>query len=269
MRQQTISTLQSPSHQAAMMLKHEGGRSFFRGLSYPLWTNGILNSLYFGFYANSLKTMENMRSEKHYRNCCDYGQVYRKWHWDCFWAGCIGGVASTLVNTPIELAKTVLQAHTSKQQNQTKLTPTSCLLDLFRKRGFSGCYHGGLILLIRDVPTFGLYAVCYEHIACHLKTNFSSTKRSVRILYEGIAGGLSGVITWFLALPIDVIKSRYMLDCQNINQRKYSGIVDCIQKTYSYHGLAVFYRGLSVAMIRAFPVNLLCFVTYEQTLRFL
>lgn len=88
-------------------------RSFFKGLSYPLWTTGILNSLYFGFYGNSLRMIEDVRGKPHYRNCCQDGPPYRGWHWDCFWAGCIGGTASTLINTPIELVKTILQADSS------------------------------------------------------------------------------------------------------------------------------------------------------------
>lgn len=79
-----------------------------------MYTTGILNSLYFGFYGNSLRLMENRRGECHYRSCCDGKPVYSGWHLDCFYAGLVGGTASTLVNTPIELTKTILQAHASE-----------------------------------------------------------------------------------------------------------------------------------------------------------
>lgn len=90
---------------------------FFKGLSYPLWTTGLLNSLYFGFYGNSLRMIEETKGQQSYRNCCEYGTVYKGWHFDCFVAGCIGGTVATLVNTPIELVKTILQADSSNIRN--------------------------------------------------------------------------------------------------------------------------------------------------------
>ncbi|XP_065222635.1 solute carrier family 25 member 45-like [Planococcus citri] len=266
-RQQMTPNFGSAFNQAVKMVKREGMPCFFKGLSYPLWTTGVLNSLYFGFYGNSLRMIEEMKGQSHHRNCCEYGTIYKGWHFDCFVAGCIGGTVATLVNTPIELVKTILQADSSVTKiNTKKLTPNACLKKLFKTNGVRGCYHGGLILLYRDVPTYGLYAVIYEHIACMLKTRDRSKDRFTHILYEGVAGGLSGVITWILAYPVDVIKSRFMSDCYNKN-RRYSGITDCIVKTYKQYGIRAYYKGIWIAIVRAFPVNLICFVTYEQTLR--
>lgn len=73
-----------------------------------------------------------------------------------------------------------------------------------------------------------------------------------------------------LAVPTDVIKSRYMYDSINGEKyKKYSGIVDCVKVTYRESGIKAFYKGLWITLIRAFPVNFICFVTYERTLKIL
>ncbi len=87
-----------------------------------------------------------------------------------------------------------------------------------------------------------------------------------KILEFGIL--VAGVVTWFLALPVDVVKSRYMYDGFN-GMREYRSATDCFCKTYKNHGITAFYKGLGVTLVRAFPVNLLCFVIYEQTLNVL
>lgn len=88
-------------------------KGLFRGASYPLYTSGILSSLYFGVYGNSLRMIETARGQQqHFKVCCDdhLTPVYSGRHFDCFLAGCIGGVFATIVNTPIELVKTILQS---------------------------------------------------------------------------------------------------------------------------------------------------------------
>lgn len=71
---------------------------------------------------------------------------------------------------------------------------------------------------------------------------------------------ITGVITWAIAIPVDVVKNRYMADGYNFDNRKYRGLLDCISKTYREHGVNVFYKGISIALLRAFPVSLVCFI---------
>lgn len=51
--------------------------------------------------------------------------------------------------------------------------------------------------------------------------------------------------------------------------RKYSGIIDCISKTYRLDGISAFYRGFSAAMYRSFPANAFCFLGYEAAASYL
>ena len=73
-------------------------KGFFRGLSYPLISYGIVNSLFFGVYGNSLKWLDRDRSDKK----SSYLNIYL--------AGCIGGTAQLVALVPVDLVKVVLQS---------------------------------------------------------------------------------------------------------------------------------------------------------------
>ena len=45
----------------------------------------------------------------------------------------------------------------------------------------------------------------------------------------------------------------------------YSGIVDCAVKSYKFEGPSVFYRGMGLAVARAFLVHGSIFFLYEKT----
>uniref|UniRef100_A0A8C8S8K0 Uncharacterized protein n=1 Tax=Pelusios castaneus TaxID=367368 RepID=A0A8C8S8K0_9SAUR len=63
------------------------------------------------------------------------------------------------------------------------------------------------------------------------------------------------------ATPMDVIKSR--MQVANLGQHKYRGLIHCIRTSVREEGIRVLFKGLGLNCIRAFPVNMMVFVTYE------
>lgn len=80
-----------------------------------------------------------------------------------------------------------------------------------------------------------------------------------------VAGGCAGVLAWAVATPMDVIKSRLQADGQG--QRRYRGLLHCVVTSVREEGPRVLFKGLSLNCCRAFPVNMVVFVTYEAVLR--
>lgn len=72
---------------------------------------------------------------------------------------------------------------------------------------------------------------------------------------------VTGFISWATVVPIDVVKSRIQAD--NRTNPKYKGMIDCFLKSYKADGMTVFFRGLTVTLVRALPVNAATFVGYE------
>lgn len=59
------------------------------------------------------------------------------------------------------------------------------------------------------------------------------------------------MLTWLSTYPADVIKSRFQADVQN----EYKTLTDCIVKTYKVGGYSIFFEGVGVTLLRAFPTN--------------
>lgn len=87
------SLLCSPTNH--ILLQNKG---FFRGLSYPLFSYGIVNSLFFGVYGNALRWLDRGKAEKKSSNL------------NIYLAGCIGGTAQLVALVPVDLVKVVLQS---------------------------------------------------------------------------------------------------------------------------------------------------------------
>ena len=73
-------------------------RGFYRGLSWPLFSIGMVNSVFFGVYGHTLKYLE---SDKSLRKS-NYLHIYL--------SGCVGGAAQLVFVVPVDYIKTALQS---------------------------------------------------------------------------------------------------------------------------------------------------------------
>ena len=73
--------------------------------------------------------------------------------------------------------------------------------------------------------------------------------------------GTAGFVQW---LPpfyfLDIIKSRMQTSLPGT----YTGIAHCVQVIYKEGGSAIFFRGLTPALIRAFTLHSIIFLVYEE-----
>ncbi|XP_032619390.2 solute carrier family 25 member 47 [Chelonoidis abingdonii] len=153
----------------------------------------------------------------------------------------------------------VTASHLSKPKYQG---PVHCLRMIAKEEGFRGLYKGCSALLCRDCHSFATYFLTYN-ILCDWFTPTGKNKPD--ILTVLLSGGSAGVFGWAVATPMDVIKSRMQVD--NLGQRKYRGLIHCIRVSVKEEGIRVLFKGLGLNCIRAFPVNMVVFVTYEAIMR--
>jgi solute carrier family 25 (mitochondrial carnitine/acylcarnitine transporter), member 20/29 len=81
---------------------------FYKGMSFPVLSAGIMNSLYFGVYGTSLRHMQSQLKG-------DADEVSEPSLTTVFLAGCLGGAAQLGVACPVDLAKIKLQIQTGNE----------------------------------------------------------------------------------------------------------------------------------------------------------
>lgn len=74
---------------------------FYRGMMFPLFTTGAINSILFGIYGNELRILQN--------RCTDEIEKRNKWRKHVFIAGSLAGFVQSFIACPMELIKIRLQ----------------------------------------------------------------------------------------------------------------------------------------------------------------
>ncbi|CAH1980869.1 unnamed protein product [Acanthoscelides obtectus] len=125
---------------------------------------------------------------------------------------------------------------------------------IYRTRGLIGLYTGLWATMVREVPTGGIYTLVHQRLRYHDLQNTSLSNLSKEI----IAGGMAGILSISVAVPIDVVKTRIQTD-----NKRYFGIVQTGFKLYKEAGITIFFKGMIVTCLRAFPAHAAMFTTYE------
>ncbi|NXN11272.1 S2547 protein, partial [Indicator maculatus] len=238
-------------------------RGFYKGVSASVVTVSLISSVSFGTYRNFLCTICKLR----------YGAADAKpSKLDISLAGGGAGAVRSVFTAPSEVAKVRMQTqrnpHPSLASPQSHSEPKyrgslHCLKVIVKEEGFGGLYKGCSALLCRDCCSSAIYFVTYSAL-CDWLTPAGQNKPGFLIVL--LSGGFAGVMAWGLGTPLDVIKSRMQID--ESDQHKYKGLIHCAKESVRKEGAKVLFKGLGLNCIRAFPVNMVVFVTYEAVLRF-
>lgn len=241
--------------------KTEGVNGFYKGLSMPVTTVSISSSVVFGTYRNCLQCLRQLRS-----GSLDAPPSKP----DIFLSGLAGGVAQVSVMAPADIVKVRLQCQTAPYQGSASHSkpkyrgPLHCLLSIAREEGVLGLYKGANAIALRDGPSFATYFLTYN-IICEWLTPAGQKQPGWTVVL--LAGGLSGMCGWTIGTPMDVIKSRLQVD--GMGKRRYKGFVHCITESLRREGPGVFFKGLGLNCMRAFPVNMSVFAAYELVVHIL
>ncbi|KAF1385100.1 hypothetical protein PFLUV_G00127080 [Perca fluviatilis] len=267
-------------HCILTIYRKETVMGFFKGMSFPLASITVYNSVVFGTFSNTQRLISKYRYGDG-RHPCSMA--------DLTVASMLTGLVSVGLGAPVDLVKIRLQMQTQmvlaenlqlagNVSNGTNIPmrsisipsrrlyrgPIHCISSILQTEGLQGLYRGAGAMILRDVPGYMLYFIPYTIMCDLLKPDASSSLHPGSIW---LAGGLAGSISWVTATPADVVKSRMQADAQL--QRKYKGILHCIVDSYKTEGAQVFFRGVTVNAIRGFPMSATMFLTYELSLQFI
>ncbi|CDS09678.1 hypothetical protein LRAMOSA02355 [Lichtheimia ramosa] len=260
--------------------REEGVRGFFRGVLPPLVTVSIIKSISFSVYEET-KTFLKAQSPFYARDDNLRSVMTRS---------TLGGAASgafvATFSCPFELVKIhkqleilLLQASSistgatvmRERNNRTNgggscnnLPTTSSwhsAKEIVRSKGILGLWSGYGLHFWRDTLGTAVYFGGYETT----KFLLSGPERTAGPMTQFLAGGTCGILCWLAVFPIDLVKSLMQKEVLSPS-RKYKSTMDCVKDIYHSRGASGFYRGITVTLIRAFPIHSLNFLVYEQTL---
>lgn len=146
-------------------------------------------------------------------------------------AGAIGGFVASLVRVPTEVVKQRLQT------GQFASAPDAVRL-IASKEGFKGLYAGYGSFLLRDLPFDAIQFCIYEQLRIGYK---AAARRDLNDPENAIIGAFAGALTGAITTPLDVIKTRLMVQ-GSANQ--YKGIFDCVQTIVREEGPPALLKGI-------------------------
>ena len=190
-------------------------RSLYKGVTAPLLGVGIEKSIVFGTFENTIN----------YTN-------------SNFLSGALSGFNASLVVTPFERIKIILQLggnFNSKNLNKLSL-------------GY--LYQGFSATMTRETPGFAIYFSVYNYL--------KNDNQNISPFRSFIYGACAGVFSWIFIYPQDRIKTHL----QALTEKKMN-FSESFKEILAKGGYKGFYKGFSYALMRSVPLHATAFTTME------
>jgi len=185
-------------------------------------------------------------------------------------AGVGGGVISTLILHPLDLIKIRFQVNeglgvAARPQYSGILNAAASIV---RQQGIHGLYQGIAPNVMGTGASWGVYFLSYNV----LKTRFQHGDKEVALSapVHMLVAAEAGVVTLLLTNPILVSKTRLCLQYESTSSNKaksnlkyYTGMVDCLSKTYKSEGFRGLYKGF-VPGLFGISHGSIQFMVYEE-----
>ncbi|XP_011496476.1 PREDICTED: solute carrier family 25 member 45 [Ceratosolen solmsi marchali] len=268
--QQTSNVELSMRQAIFIIIKRNGIQGMYKGILFPLLCSGCLNSMYFGAYEISMKSLQTIHGNEKIHPTNAY------WMRDLFIAGCIGGFAQAFLSCPTELIKIRMQigkgidcnnniiCRSDSSNNSTNpLGSCKTASNIYRNYGIHGLFVGLLPTLLRDTFGGGVYILTYQYTRYYMYGKLNVNPGDIETI---VAGGLAGMVSWIPVIPFDIIKSRIQAD--NLQNPVYKGMANCTVNLFKHSHCFGFFRGFTVITIRSVPVNIAIMWAYQFVLWF-
>ena len=173
-----------------------------------------------------------------------------------FGCAAIAFVASSVVLVPGELIKQRLQMG---QYN----TIGGAIQSIWQTEGPRGFFTGYSGVCLRDIPYTMLELGLYDNFkSIYLKiknrNNTSGGEIKITQMDEIIAAAVTGGITGYLTNPLDMIKTKLMVDGP-----LYNGFFDCVRKTVEINGMTSLFQGGAARVAWLMPFTAIYLPLYD------
>lgn len=176
-------------------------------------------------------------------------------------AGSLVAVPTSFLYTPFDRVKCVMQAEGRRIANGgvARFASTwACALHLWRG---GRLFRGFWITLARDAPAWAAYFMVYNAAKRQLSSAALDGHAELSVGASLAAGGLAGASTWAVALPADVIKTRYQAHTYH---HTYGHAARAV---FARYGVLGFFSGGATMVLGGVPRDAACFCGVEVATR--
>lgn len=260
---------------ASIVYREEGVVGFYRGLWIPLVTISFVRAASFTIYT---ETKDHFRAN-------DY--LNRNSVLDAALVGGIGGAMSgsliSFGSAPFELVKVRRQLEftiaASKGVHLVKPPGTAAAVkEMFKTNGIRGLYTGFRLHFLRDTLGTGLYFFEYDgmrHLLGRERNGEQGSTPSWLPIHSSlvpfVCGSLSGVTSWALIYPLDVVKTK--VQQRALAGERGRGVWETLHRLIRgpdpaapkplLAGCARIYRGLGVSAVRSITTHGLLWTFFD------
>lgn len=109
---------------------------------------------------------------------------------------------------------------------------------IISKEGFRGLYAGYGSFLLRDLPFDAMQFCIYEQLRLGYKL---AAKRDLNDSENAMIGAFAGAVTGAVTTPLDVIKTRLMVQG---SAKQYQGVLHCVGTIAREEGTSALFKGM-------------------------
>ncbi|KAJ7046906.1 mitochondrial carrier domain-containing protein [Mycena alexandri] len=274
-RLQTMKTPITVHKLAALVYREEGVMGFYRGLWIPLVTISFVRAASFTIYTET----------KDYFRVHNY--LNRNSVLDAALVGGVGGAMSgsliSFGSAPFELVKVRRQLEftiaASKGVHLVKPPGTvAAVKEIFKTNGITGLYTGFRLHFLRDTLGTSLYFLEYDgmrHLLGRDRNGEQGETPSWLPIHSSlvpfVCGSVSGVTSWALIYPLDVVKTK--VQQRALAGERFRGVWETLHRLVRgpdpaapkpiLAGCARIYRGLGVSALRSITTHGLLWTLYD------
>ncbi|XP_014221573.1 mitochondrial folate transporter/carrier-like [Trichogramma pretiosum] len=195
-----------------------------------------------------------------------YFSVLKHLKYEYLVAGVAGGTISTVALHPLDLIKirfAVNDGHSKIHPNYTGFV--NAVQKIVKSESFAGLYSGVVPNVVGAAFSWGSYFLIYNFFKSYIQDG--NDKKALDASMHTLCAVNAGVITLLMSNPIWVVKTRLCLQYSkgaNLPESKrYTGMIDAIQKISKNEGIRGLYKGL-VPGLFGVSHGTLQFVAYEE-----
>ncbi|GBG33406.1 Mitochondrial dicarboxylate carrier [Hondaea fermentalgiana] len=228
------------------ILRNDGVRGLFGGLTASLARQAVYSSVRFGVYDSCKEALGEIPGERELSLLEKIG------------AGLVAGAVGAVVANPCDVTLVRMQADGK--------------LPVEARRGYRNVFHG-MMSIGQSEGVSALWSGCAPTVARAMivtASQFAAYDQIKMILVQMgapdvpathlSAGFMAGFVASCTSTPADTIKTRMM----NSFPGQYSGPIDCVVKTVRQEGPMALYKGFVPTFVRQAPYLVVMFITLEQ-----